>query len=76
MWTQHNPKVPLGVIAMISKGYFWQIFNIIKKFIFRAFLELNLSTVHAVLTWYWAHFDKSYKRNQIGAWNISCLWHL
>ena len=68
--------VLLGVIAMISKGCFWQIFHIIIKFVFKAFLDLNISTVHVVLTWYWAHFDRNYNRNQIGAWNISCLWPL
>ena len=52
MWTQHNPRVILGVIAM--------------KFVFRAFLDFNLSTVHVLLTWYWAHYDESCKRNQIG----------
>ena len=52
MWTQHNPTVPLGVIAMISKSYFWQIFNII-KFVFRPLLYLNPSTVHVIFNWYW-----------------------
>ena len=36
------------------------------KFVFRAFLDFNLSTVHVLLTWYWAHYDESCKRNQIG----------
>ena len=76
MSIQHNSRGPLGVIATILKGCFWQILNIILRFVFMAFLDLNLSTVDVVLTWYWAHFDKSYKRNQIGAWNISCLWPL
>ena len=53
MWTQHNPRVPLGVIAMTSKGYFWQIFDIM-KFVFRSLLYLNPSTVHVVFNWYWA----------------------
>ena len=60
MWTQHNPRAPLGVIAMISKGCSWQISNIIKKCIFRVFLFLNPSTVHVILNWYWARFVKSY----------------
>ena len=55
MWVQHNPRVPLGVIAMISKGSFWQIFNVIIRFVFRAFLYLNPLTVHLVLNWYCAH---------------------
>ena len=55
MWAQHNSGVPIGVIAMISEGYFWQIFNIITRFVFRAFLYLNPLTVHVVLNWYWAH---------------------
>ena len=55
MWAQHNPRVSLGVIAMISKGSFWQIFNIIIRFVFRAFLYRNPLTVHMVLNWYWAH---------------------
>ena len=76
MWTQHKPRVPLGVIAMISKGCFWQISNIIIKFVFRAFLYFNPSTVHGVLNWYWVHFDKSYRENQIGVWSRSCLWLL
>ena len=54
MWAQHNPRVPLGVIAMISKGCFWQISNITIKFVFRDFLYLNPSSVHVVLNWYWA----------------------
>ena len=29
MWTQHNPRVPLGAIAMISKGFYWQIHSTI-----------------------------------------------
>ena len=55
MWTKDNPRVPLGVIAMISKGCFWQISNFIIKFVFRYFLNLNPSTVDVVLNWYWAH---------------------
>ena len=39
MWTQYNPRVPLGVIAMISKGsYFHKLQSII---VVRAFLYLN-----------------------------------
>ena len=34
--------------------------NIIIKFVFRAFLYLSPSTVHVILNWYWAHFDKRY----------------
>ena len=74
MWTQLNPRVPLGVIALMSKVCFWQIFNIIIKFIFRAFLYLNPSTEHVVLNCYWAQALISYKEGQIGAWNRSCLW--
>ena len=37
----------------------------------RAFLYLNSSSVHVVLG---THFDKSYREDQIGAWNRSCLW--
>ena len=55
MWTQHNPRVPLGVIAMISKGSFWQISNILIKIVFRAFPYLNPSTVHIVLNYHWEH---------------------
>ena len=55
MWGQHNPRVLLGVIAIISKGSFWQILNIIIRFVFRVFLYLNPLTVHVVLNWYWAH---------------------
>ena len=55
MWGQHNPRVPLSVITMISKGSFCQIFNIIIRFVFRAFLYLNPLTVHVVLNWYWTH---------------------
>ena len=32
MWTQYNPGAPLGIIAMISKGCYGQIYNIIKNF--------------------------------------------
>ena len=55
MWTQHNPRVPLGVIVMISKGCFWQTSNFIINFVFRYFLYLSPSTVDVVLNWYWAH---------------------
>ena len=51
MWTQHNPRVPLGVIAMTSKGCFWLMLNIIIKFVLRAFFQFNPSTVHIVLNW-------------------------
>ena len=37
MRTQHNSRAPLGG-TMISKGCFWQISNIIIKFVLRAFL--------------------------------------
>ena len=49
MWTQHNPRFPPGVIAMISKGSYLQIFRIIINFVYRAFLFLNPSTIHVVL---------------------------
>ena len=49
MWTQHDPRVPLGVIAFISKGCFCQTSN------YRAFLYLNSSSLHVVLNRYWAH---------------------
>ena len=55
MWTKDNPRVPLGVIAMILKGCFWKISNVIIKFLFRSLLYLNPSTVDVVLNWYWAH---------------------
>ena len=54
MWAQHNPRVPLGVIPVISKGCFWQISNITIKFVLLVFLYLNPSSVHVVLNWYWA----------------------
>ena len=53
MWAQHNPRVPLGVIP-IPKGCFWQISNIAIKFVFMVFVYLNPSSVHVVLSWYWA----------------------
>ena len=75
VWVPLGVKVPLGVIAIISKGYFWQIFNIIKKFVFR--VSLSLIYQQCLLLWLGiGHTLISYKRNQIGAWNISCLWHL
>ena len=40
---------------MISKGCFWRIFNIIIKFLFRAFLHLNPLTVHVISNSYWEH---------------------
>ena len=55
MWAQHNPRVPLSVIVMISKGCFWRISSITIKFVFRDFLYLNPSSVHVVLNWYWVH---------------------
>ena len=51
MWTQRNPRIPLGVIAMISKGYFWLMLNIIIRFVLTAFFQFNPSTVHIVLDW-------------------------
>ena len=42
----------LVLFTMISKRSFWQIFNIIKKIVFRAFLYLNLLTVLALLNYY------------------------
>ena len=45
MWTQHNRRVPRRVIAMISKGCFWQVSNIIINFLFRDFLYLIPSVV-------------------------------
>ena len=50
-----NPKIPPGVIVMISKGFFRQISNFIIKFVFRSFLYLNPSAVDVVLNWYWVH---------------------
>ena len=76
MWAQHNPRFPLGVIALISKGCFWQISRIIIKFVFSDFLYFSPSWVHVVLNWYWAHFGKSYRKNEIGAWSRSCFWPL
>ena len=50
MWAQHSTRVPLAVIAMISKGCFWQISNItIIKFVFRVVLYVNPSPMHVVL---------------------------
>ena len=49
-----NPRVPLGVIAFISKGCFFK-FPIFTKFVFRAFLYLNSSSLHVTLNRYWAH---------------------
>ena len=75
MWTQHNPSVPIGVIVLISKGCFWQISNVIIKFVFTAFLYLNPSTLHIILNWYWHTLIKVIEReNEIDAWRRSCLW--
>ena len=52
---QHNARVPLGVIAIILEGCFWQISKIIIKFVFRALLYLNPATVHVILNKYWAN---------------------
>ena len=41
VWTQHNPRVPLRVIAFISKSYFCQISYCHK--------------VHVIFNRYWAH---------------------
>ena len=76
MWTQHNPRVPVSVIAMISKVFFWQISSIIIKFVFRDSVYFNPSSVHVVLNWCWAHFGINYQENQIGAWSRSCFWPL
>ena len=68
MWKQHNPRVPLGAIATISRGCFWQISNIIIKFVLRAFLYLNPSTVYVVvLNQYCAYFGESYMENKTAA---------
>ena len=55
MWAQQNPRIALSVIAMISKGCFWQVSNITIKFVFSDFLYPNPLSVHFVLNWYWAH---------------------
>ena len=49
MWAQHSPRIPLAVIAMISKGCFWQIFNITIKSVFWDVLFVNPSPMHVVL---------------------------
>ena len=46
MGTQHNPRIPLGVIAIILKGCFSLMLNIIIKFV-----QFNPSAVHIVLNW-------------------------
>ena len=51
MWTQHNPRVPLGVITMISKVCFLQMFKNILKFLLRAFFYLNPSTITFETPW-------------------------
>ena len=58
-----------------QKVFFWQISNIIIKFVYRDFLYLNPSRVYVVLNWYWAHFGKSYQENQVVVWR-SCFWPL
>ena len=35
MGTQHKPSVPLGAIAMMPKGSYWHISNIIIKDVFK-----------------------------------------
>ena len=75
IWTQHNPRVSLRVIAMISKGCFWQISNTLIKFVFRAFLYLNLSTVHVILNCYWEHTSK-FTWNEFDNWcNFTVLFN-
>ena len=78
MWTQHNPRVPLGVTFMISKGSYWQISNIIIKFVLRAFLYLDRCclnpTVVVVLNQHYPSFYKCVRENRIGAKNRSCIW--
>ena len=76
MWAQHNPRVPLGVIAMIAKVCFRWISNITINFVFRNFHYLNPSRVHIALNWYWARFGKSYQENQTSVWRKSCVWLL
>ena len=48
-------------------------FPIIMKFVIRAFLYLNSSSLHMVFSRYWAH-KKSYRESKIGASNRSFLW--
>ena len=77
IWTQHNPRVPLGIIAVISKGCFWQISNVIIKFVCKAFLyHLNSSTVNVILNWYWhTLINVVYRENQIDlASSRFCSW--
>ena len=73
MWTQHNLRVPLYVIYMISKGSYWQIFNIIKKIWIHGFplfwsinstcsFELLLATLLQTLN------------GKPRCWNRCCLW--
>ena len=52
MWTQHNPRDPLAVIALISKGCFCQVSNY--KVCILGFLYHNSSSLHVVLNRYWA----------------------
>ena len=69
MWTQHNPKVPFGVFALIPKGCF-DTSNTIIKFVFRDFSlsqSINSACCFELL---WAHTlikIGENRENQIGA---------
>ena len=71
MWTQHNPRVPSGVIDIISKGSY------LKSSLLSKIFYLGLS-FFSIYQHYWTVLNWSWKleRHQIGAWNRCCLWPL
>ena len=40
------------------------------------YLGLSFVSIHQQCILFWTHSHKSYRENQIGAWNRSCLWPL
>ena len=72
MWTEQNPRVPLGVIAMISEGctpiLSWSLY-----------LGLFFISIHQHCMLFWigiGHIlvNVMERENQIGAWSRSWLW--
>ena len=64
-------------MVSLSKGTYWQISNIVIKFVLTAFLYLDPCclnpTVNVVLNWHLTCFSKYGRENQIGARIRSCI---
>ena len=75
---QCDHDITQGVpLVSLSKGTYWQISNIVIKFVLTAFLYLDPCclnpTVNVVLNWHLTCFSKYGRENQIGARIRSCI---